>query len=515
MHHLQMKLFALLAWTGTVACRTIPFPGHEARGDYYPSIVNYGQLAGKLSRTAQIYLPSSNEFELAVARWSNLSTPVATVVVVPSTEHDVVETVSLSFVNFANQYSLPFLATNGVHGSITTLGKMTYGIEIQLGKLNRIVIAKDGKTATIGGGVNSKNLTDTLWAAGKQTVVTGTCECVSYLGPALGGGHGWLQGRYGLVSDQFVSMNVVLANGNLITVDAKSELFWGMRGAGHNFGIVTSITSKIYDIKNRNYALATLIFSGDQVEAVYRVANEQWHTGEKTMPVDLINWSYWFFDPSIDPNKPVIAMYLIQEGVDTVNAAYTQPFLDLGPIITQASSGSYRDLAKWTGISLNDTPCQKTGNANPRFPIYLKSYNTTAQGLVYELFRQATTNASSPFSNSLFMFEGYSQQGVKAISKDATAFAYRGDNLLVAPLLTYVPNGRALDKLAFKLGNQIRQVLYEGGGETSLHTYVNYAYGDETSKAWYGSEPWRQNRLRTLKKDFDPRGKFSFYAPIA
>jgi AICAR transformylase/IMP cyclohydrolase PurH len=56
-----------------------------------------------------------------------------------------------------------------VHGSITTLGKMIYGIEIHMSQLNGIAIAKDGKTAAIGGGVISKNLTDALWAAGKQT----------------------------------------------------------------------------------------------------------------------------------------------------------------------------------------------------------------------------------------------------------------------------------------------------------------------------------------------------------
>lgn len=208
-------------------------------------------------------------------------------------------------------------------------------------------------------------------------------------------------------------------------------------------------------------------------------------------------------------------MYLIQEGVTSVDAAYTEPFLNLGPITTSNSSGTYRDLGAWTGISLADGPCQKTGNANPRFPIYLKSYNTTAQKQVYDLFRQATTNASTPFSNALFMFEGYSQQGVKGISDDATAFAYRADNLLVAPLLTYTPNGTALDKVASTLGNEIRQILYEGSGETSLNTYVNYAYGDETPLAWYGSEAWRQERLQSLKEDFDPSSKFSFYAPIA
>jgi hypothetical protein len=65
------------------------------------------------------------------------------------------------------------------------------------------------------------------------------------------------------------------------------------------------------------------------------------------------------------------------------------------------------------------------------------------------------------------------------------------------------------------LGNQIRQILYEGSGETSLNTYVNYAYGDETPAAWYGSAAWRQERLHTLKEDFDPHSQFSFYAPIA
>lgn len=46
---------------------------------------------------------------------------------------------------------------------------MTSGIEIHMSQLNGITIAKDGKTATIGGGVIAKNLTDALWAAGKQT----------------------------------------------------------------------------------------------------------------------------------------------------------------------------------------------------------------------------------------------------------------------------------------------------------------------------------------------------------
>ena len=69
----------------------------------------------------------------------------------------------------ANQYSLPFLAFNGAHGSTTTLGRMDFGIEIYLEQLNTIEIARDGNTAKIGGGVNSKAMVDALWLAGKQT----------------------------------------------------------------------------------------------------------------------------------------------------------------------------------------------------------------------------------------------------------------------------------------------------------------------------------------------------------
>ncbi|KAJ4181241.1 hypothetical protein NW767_014190 [Fusarium falciforme] len=60
-----------------------------------------------------------------------------------------------------------------------------------------------------------------------------------------------------------------------------------------NFGIVTSVTAKIYDIEHRDWAIETLVFSGDQVGEVYQAANEHL----------LINWSYWLNNPDADPNN--------------------------------------------------------------------------------------------------------------------------------------------------------------------------------------------------------------------
>ena len=101
------------------------------------------------------------------------------------------------------------------------------------------------------------------------------------------------------MSDQFVSMDVVLANGELETIDAGSDLFWAMQGAGHNFGIVTSVTSKVYDIKHRDWAIETLVFSGDKIEEVYEAANKHF-VKEGKQDVDVVNWSYWLNDPELD-----------------------------------------------------------------------------------------------------------------------------------------------------------------------------------------------------------------------
>lgn len=146
--------------------------------------------------------------------------------------------------------------------------------------------------------------------------------------------------------------------------------------------------------------------------------------------------------------------------------------------------------------------------------MYLRQYNVAAQREAFDTFA-ANIGEDSPFSTSLFMFEAYPQQGVRAVDKKMTAFAFRDDSLLAAPLMTYAPAGKELEDEAKRIGNQLRTILREGSGREELHAYVNYAYGDEDAKGWYGHETWRQDRLRELKQKYDPNYRFSFYAPVA
>jgi hypothetical protein len=249
----------------------------------------------------------------------------------------------LSQIKYANKYSIPFLAVNAGHGEIKSLAGMKNGISISLGKMNKVSVNYDGTTANIQGGATNLDVTTVLWKAGKQTgrstahfansfslyqhlfhmtddelymvtamillmlinhTVSGTCECVGFAGPMLGGGHGFLQGYYGLVADQLVSARVVLANGTAITVSNSSntDLYWALRGAGHNYGILSEINIKVYSVpastsSRGSWYYENFIYSAASVEGLFDAIN----TAKRNSPAEFINYAVFLRSPDIDP----------------------------------------------------------------------------------------------------------------------------------------------------------------------------------------------------------------------
>ncbi len=90
-----------------------------------------------------------------------------------------------------------------------------------------------------------------------------------------------------------------MADGTMRTIDPESDLWWAMKGAGHNFGIVTSVTMKVFDIKHRDWARETMIFTGDKVEAIFSTINKKLLKNGK-QDVDVVNWAYMLNIPEID-----------------------------------------------------------------------------------------------------------------------------------------------------------------------------------------------------------------------
>ncbi len=93
----------------------------------------------------------------------------------------------------------------------------------------------------------------------------------------LGGGLGRLQGLHGLTSDAVRSARVALWNGTIAdaSADTNKDLFWGLRGAGQNFGIVIEAVFETYPATNRGQQYSSdMTFSADKLEAIFDVTNQ-------------------------------------------------------------------------------------------------------------------------------------------------------------------------------------------------------------------------------------------------
>jgi hypothetical protein len=82
-----------------------------------------------------------------------------------------------------------------------------------------------------------------------------------------------------------------------------------------------------------------------------------------------------------------------------------------------------------------------------------------------------------------------------------------------ASIIRYHPDSK-LDDFAIKWGADTRNIWNAGQPKRKLTTYTNYGFGDESLESQYGYEPWRLAKLRSLKKKFDPKNKFSYYNGI-
>lgn len=144
--------------------------------------------------------------------------------------------------------------------------------------------------------------------------VTGFCECVSVIGPLLGGGHSILQGLHGFSADNLVSARLVLANGSAITSSAEKnpDLFWAIRGAGHNFGVVTSFEVKLYDAKE-TWTMIVFTFKQDKLEGFFNTWNrlEVKHVGLGSLVLNGV----FVRNPAIDTDYVGCPLFLLYFGV--------------------------------------------------------------------------------------------------------------------------------------------------------------------------------------------------------
>lgn len=144
---------------------------------------------------------------------------------------------------------------------------------ISLSRMRRVTVDPVKRTVTAQGGALWEDVDREAGAHGLATV-GGVVNHTGVGGLTLGGGYGWLSGQYGLVIDNLLSVKLVVADGRILTTSAEEnpELFWAIRGAGHNFGVVTEFTFQAFEQSDDVYA-GLLAFTPDKLEQVIEFAN--------------------------------------------------------------------------------------------------------------------------------------------------------------------------------------------------------------------------------------------------
>ncbi len=151
-------------------------------------------------------------------------------------------------VEFAREHDLLVSVKGGGHnfaGKCVVEG----GFMIDLADMRSVYVDPTRLRARAGGGAKWIDFDTETQAFGLATT-GGTVSDTGIGGLTLGGGIGWLGGRYGLTCDNLLSAEVILADGRIVTAcaDQNEDLFWGLRGGGGNFGVVTSFEYQLHPV---------------------------------------------------------------------------------------------------------------------------------------------------------------------------------------------------------------------------------------------------------------------------
>ena len=151
-------------------------------------------------------------------------------------------------VRYARERDLPVAVRSGGHG-VGGHALCDGGLVIDLSPMKGIRVDPAARTARAEAGVLWGELDRETQLFGLATV-GGIVTHTGIAGLTLGGGIGWLMRKYGATVDNLLSVDLVTADGELITAseDHNPDLFWGVRGAGGNFGIVTSLEYRLHAV---------------------------------------------------------------------------------------------------------------------------------------------------------------------------------------------------------------------------------------------------------------------------
>jgi FAD/FMN-containing dehydrogenase len=433
-----------------------------------------------------VITPADPRYDEARAVWNGMIDKRPALIVRCSGVADVV-----AAVQFARSQDLELAVRGGGHslpGFSTTDG----GIVVDLSPMKGIRVDPDARRAIAQGGVTWGELDQETQAFG-LAVTGGLISSTGIAGFALGGGVGWLMRKHGLTCDNLLAADVVTADGRLVRAseDENPELYWGLRGGGGNFGIVTSFEFRLHRVGPTILA-GPIFFPGDQATQILRgyrayTANLP---DEMTTLVNLTTAPPAPFLPTDVHGKKVVAVVGVYAGSPEEGRKVAAPLRELGTPITDLLA----PMPYTTMQTLLD------GLYSPGARNYFKA--GYLGGLSDEAIDTLVRFHGPSISPSSEIHIHHLGGAVAQVPADATAFGQREAPYLLNLVARWTDPTTDDAQIAWARDLYAAVEPFGTGG-----TYVNFlSSGDDRVAAAYG--PDNYERLARLKETWDPTNVF-------
>ncbi len=388
-------------------------------------------------------------------------------------------------VNFARTHDLLVAVRGGGH-NVAGNAVCDDGLMIDLSPMKSVWVDPVQRTARAEPGLTWREFDHETQAFGLATT-GGVIPTTGVAGLTLGGGIGWLMGKHGLSCDNLLAVDVVTADGQLIHASTAEnpDLFWGVRGGGGNFGIVTSFEFQLHPVGQ--------VLGGMVIHPLAKAkeALKFYREFTRNVPDELTTQAGLLTSPE---GEPVVAFVVCYNGSLEEGEKVLQPLRAFGPPLAD-------EICPMPYITLQ-------GIIEEAFPPGLQNYwkSNFLQSLSDEAIEVlADRFAQTPAPTSFLVIEHMSG-AVCRVSEDATAFGHRDAayNFLVLGIWPD-PADNATNV------RWVRETWEAMQPFATSRVYVNYLgqvedEGVERIKEAYGVAQYE--RLLALKKKYDPTNLF-------
>jgi FAD/FMN-containing dehydrogenase len=397
----------------------------------------------------------------------------------------------LAAVRFARDRGLLTAVRSGGH-SFPGLSTCDGGIVIDLRLMRGIRVDPAGRTARAQAGVLLGELdreTQAFGLAAPSGIVTHT----GMAGLTLGGGIGWIMRKHGLSIDRLVSVDLVTASGELVKASEteNADLFWGVRGGGGNFGIVTEFEFQLVPLGPQVMA-GPVFWAMEDAPEVLRFYRD-WIAG---CPDELMTIVVQRKAPAL----PVVPQELVGKRVIAVVSCYSGPVEEgqrvLGPL--QRFGRPVLDLCKPKPFLTHQAMFDPSFRRGCWYYVRSCDVASLEDGVIDAICEHGLRIESPVTSLALWQMGG----AVARVSDADTAFHGRKAGF------TFNINGNTETAAGFDAERQWARDFWSALEPYHTSVYVNFLMeeGEERVRQAYGSEKF--DRLKKLKRKYDPTNLF-------